>query len=64
MRTKAEQGSQQIQGEVSEEQLKKMLNEYFPEDLIEDVPVGVEGADIVQKIKNFQGKECGIILWE
>ena len=64
LRTKAEQGSQQIQGEVSEEQLKKILKEYFPEDLIDDVPVGVSGADIVQKIKNFQGKECGIILWE
>lgn len=64
LRTKAEQGSQQIQGEVSEEQLKNILKTFFPEDLIDDVPVGVSGADIVQKIKNFQGKECGIILWE
>ena len=59
-----EQGSQQIQGEVTEEQLKATLKESFYEDLIEDVPVGVTGADLVQTIRNFQGKTCGIILWE
>lgn len=60
----AEQGSQQIQGEVTEEHLKSILKENFYEDLIEDVPVGVKGADIVQTIRDFQGRPCGIILWE
>ncbi len=58
-----EQGSQQIQGEVTEEQLKATLKENFYEDIIEDVPVGVNGADIVQTIR-LQGRTCGIILWE
>ena len=60
----AEQGSQQIQGEVTEGHLKDALKENFLGDLIEDVPVGVNGADIVQTIRNFQGITCGIILWE
>jgi hypothetical protein len=63
LRDQAEQGSQQLQGEVSEQILKQKLNENFYEDLIEDVPDGVKGADIVQTIKD-QGRVCGIILWE
>lgn len=61
---KLEQGSQQSQGEVMEEELKKILGEEFPYDTISDVPKGIRGADLVQTVKNNSGKECGTILWE
>lgn len=61
---KLEQGSQQTQGEVLEEELKKILSEVFPYDEISDVPKGIRGADLVQTVKNNLGKDCGTILWE
>jgi hypothetical protein len=61
---KLEQGSQQTQGEVLEEELKKILGEEFPYDEISDVPKGIRGADLVQTVKNNTGKDCGTILWE
>ncbi len=61
---KLEQGSQQSQGEVLEEELKKILSEEFPYDQVSDVPKGIRGADLVQTVKNNTGKECGTILWE
>lgn len=63
-RRKAEQGSQQSQGEVMEEELKKILSIEFPYDEVVDVPKGIRGADLIQKVKNNLGKECGTILWE
>lgn len=64
MKIKMEQGSQQSQGEVMEEELKKILSLEFPYDQISDVPKGIRGADLVQSVKNNAGKECGTILWE
>jgi len=61
---KLEQGSQQSQGEVMEEELKKILSGEFPYDSISDVPKGIRGADLVQIVKNNNGKKCGAILWE
>jgi len=61
---KLEQGSQQSQGEVMEDELKKILGTEFPYDTISDVPKGIRGADLVQTVKNNAGKECGTILWE
>ncbi len=60
---RAEQGSMQIQGEVQEISLKQTLQNAFPIDRIEDVPTGMRGADIVQKVNNQYG-QSGIILWE
>jgi len=64
MKIKMEQGSQQSQGEVMEEELKKILSLEFPYDQISDVPKGIRGADLVQTVKNNLGRECGTILWE
>jgi hypothetical protein len=64
LKRKAEQGSQQLQGEVREEALKKILTENFPDDLIEDVPKGVKGADLLQRVVTRGGKDCGTIVWE
>jgi hypothetical protein len=61
---KAEQGSQQAQGEVLEVALEDLLKSLFPGDVIEPVPKGVKGADVVQRVMDENGNECGVILWE
>ena len=63
-RRKAEQGSQQTQGEVVELELEKLLRESFPQDSIEAVGKGVSGADIRHIVRSPGGTICGIILWE
>jgi len=61
-RRKAEEGSQKAQGQVMELKLEQLLREAFPQDSIEPVPAGVQGADLIQRV--FDGVECGVILWE
>ncbi|NOY28669.1 MAG: DUF2130 domain-containing protein [Planctomycetes bacterium] len=64
LKQKAEQGSQQIQGEVQEIELEKLLPELFPGDVIEPVAKGVRGADVLQHVFDHNGRDCGAILWE
>jgi hypothetical protein len=64
LRRKLEQGSMQIQGDVQENDLRDMLRTTFFSDLIEDVPTGIRGADLVQTVHNQFGQKCGVILWE
>lgn len=64
LKRKAEQGSQQTQGEVLELELEEMLKNEFPFDEIEPVPKGIKGADAIQIVKTQSGKICGRILWE
>ncbi|MEJ7739520.1 MAG: DUF2130 domain-containing protein [Chitinophagaceae bacterium] len=64
MRRKADQGSMQLQGEVQELLLESVLREHFPYDLILEVGKGVEGADCMQVVRNYAGKECGKIIFE
>jgi len=61
---KLEQGSQQTQGEVQELILEELLQSEFIYDDISPVPKGVSGADVIQKVKNSSGLECGTIIWE
>lgn len=61
---KAEQGSQQTQGEVQETFLEDLLKAEFPYDEIKEVPKGVEGADVIQIVKTNYGTVCGTIVWE
>lgn len=61
---KLEQGSQQTQGESLELELEELLKHNFPFDEIVPVAKGVKGADVIQKVKNQFGFECGTILWE
>ena len=61
---KAEQGSQQLQGEVSELELEALLKLNFPTDLIEPVPKGEFGGDVLQRVVGPLGQACGSILWE
>ncbi len=61
---KAEQGSQQSQGEVMELELESLLRQTFPLDNIQPVPKGVRGADVIQHVYTKSGQMCGTILWE
>ena len=64
LKRKAEQGSQQLQGEVLELELENLLGARFPSDLIEPVPKGEYGGDILQRVHNPSGQRCGTIIWE
>lgn len=61
---KASQGSQQLQGEVLELHLESLLQEAFPQDIIQPVAKGQPGGDIRQIVRSPKGFECGVILWE
>jgi hypothetical protein len=63
-RRRAEQGSQQLQGEVAELSLEEMLSTTFPTDCVEEVAKGVRGADVVHRICNPMGQVCGTLVWE
>lgn len=64
LKRRAEQGSQQLQGEVQELDLETFLKEHFIFDDIQPVPKGVRGADVLQKVYTKKETPCGIILWE
>lgn len=64
LKRKAEQGSQQSQGETFELELEKVLRHQFSNDEILPVPKGVRGADILQHVKSPLGNYCGTIIWE
>ena len=64
LKRKAEQGSQQLQGEVQELELESLLAAKFPGDVVEPVPKGEFGGDIVQGVLNSAGQACGTLLWE
>jgi hypothetical protein len=64
LKRKAEQGSQQLQGEVKELALEATLREKFPRDLIEPVPKGEFGGDVLQRVSGPLDQPCGTILWE
>ena len=64
LKRKSEQGSQQIQGEVQEDDLKNLLATTFATDEISDVVTGAKGADLVQRINAKMGTNAGTIIWE
>jgi hypothetical protein len=64
LKRRAEQGSQQLQGEVQELELETLLRAKFPHDNIEPVPKGEFGGDALQRVNSPLGQSCGTILWE
>jgi hypothetical protein len=64
LKRKAEQGSQQLQGEVLELELETTLSTQFPLDSIEPVAKGEFGGDVLQRVVGPSGQACGAILWE
>jgi hypothetical protein len=63
-RRKAEQGSQQTQGEVLELDLEAALRRCFGGDGITAVGKGVNGGDILHLVRGDLGEDCGTIAWE
>jgi len=64
LKRRAEQGSQQMQGEVQELELETLLRAKFPRDTIDPVPKGEFGGDALQRVIGPIGQVCGTILWE
>jgi hypothetical protein len=64
LKRRAEQGSQQLQGEVLELELESLLRHKFPRDTIEPVAKGEFGGDVLHRVNGPQGQHCGTILWE
>ncbi|MCR9294089.1 MAG: DUF2130 domain-containing protein [bacterium] len=64
LKRKAEQGSQQTQGEVQELALEDLLESSFPSDSIQAIGKGVNGGDALQRVLCSSGLESGSILWE
>lgn len=64
LKRRAEQGSQQLQGEVQELEIEALLRAKFPRDTIEPVAKGEYGGDALQRVIGPLGQLCGSILWE
>lgn len=64
LKRRAEQGSQQAQGEALEIELEDILASAFIYDKVEPVPKGIRGADVLQHICTPTGQHCGTIVWE
>ncbi|KIO50375.1 DUF2130 domain-containing protein [Nitrosospira sp. NpAV] len=64
LKRRAEQGSQQLQGEVQELALENLLRAKFPFDAIEPVPKGDYGGDVLHRVVGTEGQFSGTILWE
>ena len=64
LKRRAEQGSQQLQGEAGESELESTLRGSFPMDDVQGIAQGVRGADIHQIVVDARGARCGTILWE
>jgi len=64
LKRRAEQGSQQLQGEVLELELENLLRAKFPFDSIEPIAKGEFGGDVLQRVVSQGGQASGSILWE
>jgi len=64
LKRRAEQGSQQLQGEVQELELENLLRTKFPFDAIDPVPKGEYGGDVLHRVVGAGGQSGGTILWE
>lgn len=64
MKRKADQGSVQLQGEVQELELEKVLREMYIHDEITEIKKGQRGADTIQCVRNPFGAESGKIYYE
>jgi hypothetical protein len=64
LKRRAEQGSQQIQGEALEVELENSLRQSFPIDDFAPVNKGARGADILHTVRTCTGVDCAAIVWE
>ncbi|MCX8023450.1 MAG: DUF2130 domain-containing protein [Syntrophorhabdaceae bacterium] len=63
LKRKVEQGPGDT-GEALEWVLETELKSHFRYDIIEPVPRGVRGADVLHKVCTRDGQICGMIIWE
>ncbi len=61
---KAQEGSQQLHGEVAELDVEAHLRQAFPRDQVEVVSNGQRGADVLHRIVDGRGQVCGTVLYE
>jgi hypothetical protein len=61
---KAEQGSQQLQGEIQELAIEEYLKNRYPFDGIEEIKKGVRGGDCIQTVHTREIQNCGKIYYE
>jgi hypothetical protein len=45
-------------------ELESLLEAKFPGDIVEPVPKGEFGGDILRRVLNSSGEACGTLLWE
>lgn len=64
LKRKLESGAAQFQGEGLEVSLEALLRAAFPFDEIVPVPKGMNGADLLQRVRAPSGACCGTIIWE
>ena len=64
LKRKLESGAGQFQGEGLEVSLEALLRAAFPLDEIVPVPKGMNGADLLQRVRAPSGACCGTIIWE
>jgi hypothetical protein len=64
LKRKLDQTPSQLQGEVYELHLEKILRDSFKDDEIEEVPKGRKGADLIQKVYSNSGIYSGKIIYE
>lgn len=64
LQLKANLTSQQLQGEVLELEIEEALHREFPLDEIMPIAKGINGADIIQKVRDQMNRVCGLIVWE
>jgi hypothetical protein len=64
MKRTAEFRSQQAMGFTHELELENELRRHFPADVIEAVPGGMSGGDVLHHVHDRTGARCGTILWE
>jgi hypothetical protein len=60
---RADQGSEQLYGETLEVEMEALLRGRFPHDVIQPIPKGASGADILHRVIQ-SGRLCGTMLWE
>lgn len=61
---KAEQGSQQLQGEIQELAIEEYLQDKYPFDVIEEIKKGARGGDCIQIVHTREIQNCGKIYYE
>jgi hypothetical protein len=64
LKRRAEQGSQQLQGEAGEVELETVLRDACRNDDIRPVSQGLRGADLHHVVFDGRGVRAGAILWE